>query len=111
MGGDGTLFVGEDKEFALTLPGTDMSGWNILFDVRLTDKAPDPALLSKTATITGSYSSTPASNTQEAVVVVSDTEMNVFKQRNYRYSWKKMDDGTETVLRRGDFKPEKATAP
>ena len=71
----------------------------------------DPAILTKVPTITGVYDAVRATNTQRAVVVVTDTEMNLFKAKTYRYSWKRTDDGSETVLARGPFAPEKATAP
>lgn len=128
IGGNGMLFVGEDKIFKLELlqieldsNGTpiapsasstpvDMTGWTLLFDVRVKDTSAD-AILSKTPTVTGTYNASRALNTQRAVVAVSDTEMNLFKQKTYRHSWKRMDDGVETVLSRGNFTPEKATAP
>ena len=123
IGGNGTLFVGEDKIFefecvddpdlgAAATP-IDMTGWVLLFDVRLKDTSVDPAILSKTPTLVGVYNVVRAVNTQRARVVVTDTDMNLFKQKTppYRHSWKRMDDGVETVLSRGDFAPEKATAP
>jgi len=128
MGGQGKLFVGEDKIFELELlvaeydsSGTpvtpsassvpvDMTGWDILFDVRIKDNS-STAILAKTAVLVGVYNVVRATNTQRARVAVSDTEMNLFKQRIYRQSWKRMDDGVETVLSRGPFTPEKATAP
>lgn len=125
IGGNGTLFIGEDKTFrfeilqqrddglphdATSVP-EDVSGMSLLMDVRSTTTSPDPAILSKTATITGVYNAVRASNTQRAVVVVTDTEMNLFRARSYQYSVKRMDDGSETVYAYGDFVPEKATAP
>jgi len=116
IGGDGALFVGEDKTFRLfplldedDVP-VDMAGWGVLFDVRLLDTS-TVAIFSKTATITGVYNVDPLVNAQKAVVVLTDTEMNTVKGRTYRYSFKRMDDGSETVLARGNFVPEKATAP
>lgn len=116
IGGSGTLFVGEDKTFrieVLDVSGNpvDMTGWAILFDVRKTDKAPDPAIFSKTATVSGTFNSVRAVNAQRALVTLTDTELNTVKNKTYRHSWKRMDDGSETVLARGDFAPEKATAP
>ena len=121
IGGSGTLFVGEDKIFELELVNDpdlgdaatpiDMTGWALLFDVRLKDTSVDPAILSKTPAVIGVYNATRALNTQRARTSVTDTEMNLFKQKTYRHSWKRMDDGVETVLSRGDFTPEKATAP
>lgn len=119
--GSGDLFVGEDKIFRFELVDdpdlgaaavpVNMTGWDILFDVRIKDTSADPAILSKTATLTGVYNAARSLNTQRAIVSVTDTEMNLFKQKTYRHSWKRMDDGVETVLSRGNFIPEKATAP
>lgn len=117
IGGNGTMFMGEDKQLRLELLDdingnpVDMAGWVLLFDVRMSDQAPDPALISKVPTITGVYNSVRALNTQRAIVVLTDTEMNTLQARIYRHSWKRMDDGSETVLSRGPFHPEKATAP
>ena len=120
--GSGELFVGEDKIFRFELVDdpelvgdaavpVNMTGWDIRFDVRTKDNAPEPPILSKTATLTGVYNALRSLNTQRAIVTVTDTEMNLFKQKTYRHSWKRMDDGVETVLSRGNFSPEKATAP
>lgn len=116
IGGSGTLFVGEDKTFRLELIDADevpvnMAGWSILFDVRKLVTSLDPAIFSKTATVTGVYNVVRALNTQRAVVSLTDTELNTVKARTYQHSWKRMDDGSETVLSRGPFTPEKATAP
>lgn len=133
IGGEGELFADEDKTFRLEVVRADPSdptnetlwvpedvtGKSIVFDVRAKDDSPDPALLSKTASITGVFSSTSRLlNTQRAVVVVTDDEMHQFKGSNlptnpktYRHSWKITNSGNETVLSRGDFSPEKATAP
>lgn len=116
IGGNGSLFVGEDKVFTLELIDmssnpVDMSGWTLLFDVRKKDNSIDPAIISKTPSLTGTFNASRSSNTQRAVAVVTDTDMNLFKAGTYRHSWKRMDDGSETVLAWGDFTPEKATAP
>lgn len=106
IGGNGTLFVGEDKTLRLSLPGVNMAGWVVLFDVRKADNSRDPAIFSKTASIVGTFGVD-----QFAVVVLTDDEMNTVKARNYRHSWKRMTADNETVLCRGNFAPEKATAP
>ncbi len=117
IGGSGSLFVGEDKVLRLelidatTLLPVDMTGWALLFDVRKKDSSPSPALVSKTPVLGGTYSAVRASNTQRAIVTLTDTDMNLFKEGTYRHSWKRMDDGSETVLAWGDFTPQKATAP
>lgn len=132
MGGNGVLFADEDKIFRLELLDTsdpaiiaagggnpvDMSAFTMVFDVRSKDNSPDPALLSKVPTVTGVFNAARAVNTQRAVVTVTDDELHQFKGSNlpsgaktYRHSWKRTNSGVETVLSRGDFAPEKATAP
>lgn len=117
IGGGGSLFVGEDKTFRLGVQTVvapiipiDISTWSILFDVRVKDSA-TTAIFSKTASIQGTFNASPALNTQRAVVTLTDDEMNTVKAKAYRHSWKRMDDGSETVLARGNFVVEKATAP
>lgn len=134
--GLGTLFVGEDKGLRIevlqfpvgvdpavadiTVVGVpvDIAGWTILFDVRFKDNSAEPAIVSLNATVTGIFNASRVMNTQRALVLLSDDDMNKFKGSNlpdgaktYRHSWKRMDDGSETVLTRGEFAPEKATAP
>lgn len=116
IGNDGSLFVGEDKTLKLEVLDSagvpvDLTGWTILFDARKSNTSADPALLSKNASVTGVYNAARATNTQRAVVALTDTELNTLKAITYRYSWKRMDDGSETVLAYGDFIPQKATAP
>jgi hypothetical protein len=116
MGGGGTLFVGEDKTLRIKVNDVnnvpvDIAGWVILLDIRAKDTSADPAIFAATASITGVYNVSPSSNTQRAVVQMTDDNLNLFKQKVYRYSWKRMDAGNETVLMWGDFTPEKATAP
>jgi hypothetical protein len=115
IGGSGTLFVGEDKTLSLAvvdLSGNpvDISGWSILFDVRKLD-ASTTYIISKTANIAGTYDPVASANTQRAVIILSDDEMNLFREATYRHSWKRMTAGNETVLAWGDFAPQKATAP
>ena len=116
IGGEGALFVGEDKVL-ICGPVTDkdgtlvnIAGWSILFVVRKKDATADPALLSLSATVTGFFSLDPLLNTQVASVTVDDVDMDQFKAGTYRFSWKRMDAGFETILSYGDFVVEKATA-
>lgn len=118
IGGEGTLFVGEDKTLRLELVDAqdppqpvDMTGWTMLFDVRLKDTSPDPAIVSVVPTLIGAFNLVRASNTQRAIVSLTDDMLNLFKAKTYRYSWKRMDAGDETVLMYGNFAPQKATAP
>lgn len=116
IGGGGKLFVGTDavQPFKLTNEAgvpIDMTGMTLVFDVRAKDTSPDPAILSKTPSLTGSYNVDPLLNTQQALVTLSDDDMNLFKAKTYRYSLKRDDSGSETILARGNFIVEKATAP
>lgn len=128
IGGDGELFADEDKTLKLELLTKEldgvydsnsvpinMTGWAVVFDVRKKDNSPTTLLL-KTASIIGTYNSSRSTNTQRAQVILTDDEMHQFKGSNletpttYRYSWKRTDSDNETVLARGDWTPEKATA-
>ncbi|MES2360042.1 MAG: hypothetical protein V4529_17005 [Gemmatimonadota bacterium] len=117
IGGNGALFVGEDKVFRLKNVVdennvlVDMTGWSVLFDVRAKTTSSDPALISINATPVGVYNVNPVLNTQMWVAPVSDDLLNLFKAKTYQYSWKRMDAGVETVLAYGPMAPEKATAP
>lgn len=119
IGGSGSLFVGEDKTLRFgplasasdPTVGVDMNGWTLIFDVRKKDNSADPAILSKTLTVSGVFNISQALNQQIASVTLTDTELNLFKASTYRWSWKRMDDGSETVLGWGTFAPQKATAP
>lgn len=128
IGGDGKLFVGEDKTLTLEVlqrpAGSDeaadildigvpidIAAWVIAFDVRKLDKSTGTPLVTKTATVVGTFSATRSLNTQRARVILTDDDLNVFKEATYRHSWKRMTAGNETVLAYGDFTPQKATAP
>lgn len=118
IGGGGTLFVGEDKVLRFELVDTqdppqpvEMSSFTMIFDVRKKDNSPDPAIVSAPVTVSGIFNANRLLNQQRGFVVLSDDMMNLFKAKTYRYSWKRMDTGVETVLMYGNFAPEKATAP
>jgi hypothetical protein len=130
LGGDGSLFIGEDKRLRFgplsepagwntALDGTyvppDISAWAIQFVVRLKDGSPDPAIIDVAVSGTlGTYATTVATNTQQVYVDLSDTQMNLFSAlkdgKTYRWSLKRMDDTLETVLAYGDFIPQQVTA-
>jgi len=120
IGGSGSLFVGEDKvlrfgplyDALAPTVGIDMSTWAMVFDVRKTDKSPDPPILSVTTfAFSGVFSATQSANTQRASITLTDDQLNLFAAKNYRWSWKRTDSGNETVLGYGGFAPQKATAP
>jgi hypothetical protein len=119
IGGDGTLFKGEDKELELELflksdptVAVDWSTWETIVDIRKKDTSGDPAILSKVVDPpTGLFDPIRANNDQRGHVIFTDTELNFYRTEGYRWSWKRMDDGSETILAWGAFSPQKATAP
>jgi hypothetical protein len=62
----------------------------------------DPIVVSKTTvsgiTVTGSYNSVRASNTQRVVVAIEDTDTASLKAGDYVYTLKRTDAGSETTL-------------
>lgn len=117
IGGSGSLFVGEDKTIRLELfsktdstVAVDMSGWTMVFDVRAKDNSAT-AIVSVAPALTGAFNAVRTSNTQRGIVTLTDDQLNLFREKNYRWSWKRMTEGSETVLAWGTFAPQKATAP
>ena len=110
IGGNGTLFVGEDKSLQMEVLGAtglpvDLAGWTIRLFVL---SASTTILLDKTASITGVYSATRADNTQRAVVTLTDTDLSI-PDGTYQHSWKRTDDGSETILAYGPCIVERTT--
>jgi len=120
IGGSGVLFVGEDKTLRFgplylasdPTVGVDMTGWTMVFDVRNKDTSADPAIISiSPLSLSGVFNVLQSSNQQRATVSLTDDLLNLFKAKQYRWSWKRTDGGSETVLGWGEFAPQKATAP
>lgn len=110
IGGQGSLFVGEDKVLHLEVVDTtsvpvDITGWAIRF---LVVSSTASVVIDKVATISGVYSATRSVNTQRAVVTLTDTDLSV-PDGTHRHSWKRTDDGSETMLAYGDCIIERAT--
>ena len=111
IGGSGALFVGEDKHIDLEvlddsdLP-VDITGWAILLVVKR--GVSGAVVLSKTASITGTYNAARASNTQRARFALTDDDLTI-DGGAYLYSAKRTDSGSEAVLAYGMFRPEVAT--
>lgn len=131
------IFLGEDKrvEFPIydqtdltdeellaeiaagTATPLDVSGWELLFDIRKKDNTADPAIIEKTTgspggiTVIGTWDASQSVNTQRIRVLLDDTDTYdptaspdvVVKKGTYRYALKRMDDGSETVLVFGKF--------
>lgn len=114
LGGDGKLFVGEDKIVEIgpvvDLAGVpiDMTGWAVMLIVRLSDDAPTIAL-SKAGNVLGTYSATAALNTQYLKFLLTAAETRRLVATTYRYSVKRMDTGAETIVSFGPFIVQKTT--
>jgi hypothetical protein len=129
-------FVGDDKDFVFeiladdgidpwldeeqTIPNpakgvVNVSTWTLAWTVRKKDDSPDPPLVQKTTTsgitIEGTYNSSRASNTQRVRVSVADTDTDAVTAGNWRHALKRMTDGAEQVISRGDALLQRATTP
>jgi hypothetical protein len=131
IGGDGELFIGEDKRIIFG-PLTTPTGWNtalqgvysppdlslltIVFVVRKKDSSDDPAIISREVDgFLGTYNSDVDVNTQQTYIDVTSIELGLvnFRVRStgetYRWSVKVM-DAPQTILGFGPFGPQQATA-
>lgn len=115
---DDDIFVGEDKTLRFHIfaddegeAAEDVASFALAFTVRPFPASPSTTI-SKTSgsgiAVTGSFNSTPASNTQRIVVTLTDTDLSI-SPRSYAYSLKRTDDGFETVLAFGTFPVKRAT--
>jgi hypothetical protein len=120
---DAHIFLGEDKILRFLVVDVEgnpenVGDWAMTWVLRTSDKAVDPAILTKSTggsgiTVTGTYSGTLASHTQRVLVTLLDTDTDAasgVKPKTYRYSLKRTDDGFETILAYGDFVIRKVTA-
>ena len=111
------LFVGADHEVVYrdaTSPAVlDMTGWTIVLDIRKKDTSSDPAKLSKTGVVSGTYSATPATNTQKVTFTLTDDDLaaTIFSGDDvtWRYSIKRTNAGSEQPLRYGDVVMNRVT--
>lgn len=114
------FFLGEDKVLEFTIFGPDnvtpldVSGLVLEWNMRKTDKAADPAILTKGVgtglTIVGVYNVVPATNTQRvrAAFASADTDplvSAIVLKANvaYRHSLKRKDSGNENILSYGSI--------
>lgn len=112
IGGDGDLFIGEDKTIRVEVLGAseipeNIAAFAMTFLVRPSDSS-GTTTLTKSVTVTGTYNANRNTNTQRAVVTLTDTDMSI-TAGTYRYSLKRTDDGSETIIAWGDFIVEQAT--
>lgn len=115
IGGSGSLFVGEDKVIKLevldtvTLLPVNCVSWSVDCVIAKTDNG-SPILTIHT-TVIGTFNADRDLNTQRRAVTFTDDQLNLFRALQYRHGWKRMDDGSETVLAYGPFAPQKSPAP
>ncbi len=80
----------------------DTTSWvSVTWTLRVKDRSED-TVIEKPSTRSGSYSATPASNTQCWTAVLTDDETSELEQGTYRFAWKRMDAGAEQDLAYGN---------
>ncbi len=124
------IFVGEDKQVKFPVydddsseavkPALDVSGFAMTWILRKSDTAADALLTKATGgqgiTVTGTFDADPSVNTQRVVVALADTDTAdntgavLIKPGKYRYSLKRTDADSETILAFGNFVLREATA-
>lgn len=113
-----TQFIGVDVSYrftALNLAETaavDMTGWSLSFMVKKSKGHLDAdAKFSRTTsagiTISGTYNSDPAVNTQVATVSVEDSHTDALTPGTYYYELKRTGAGVEAVIAYGTFTLER----
>jgi hypothetical protein len=107
-----TATLDSDGNPAITsATAVDVTGWALSWILRIGQNTADPALLTKTVgsgiAITGVYNSVRATNTQRVVVTLDDLDtyddtvsptVELTAPKDYAYSLKRTDAGSETVL-------------
>lgn len=112
LGGNGEIFIGEDKTIEMEILDrsdvpVNITGWTITVVISLTPTS--AALFTKTpATISGSYNAVRASNTQRASVGLTDTELATLTKGKYTWSAKRDENGSESILAWGSFVVQRA---
>lgn len=109
IGGNGILWVGTDKKLSLKITDAagvviNVAGMTFLFVVRSSVMA-EEVKISMAGAIVGT------GDAQRIEVNLSDTDTSaaVFSAKTYKYSLKRMDDGSEDIYAHGDFIMERAT--
>jgi hypothetical protein len=106
----GDWYVGEDKVFpftiyqktsagVLTTTPQDITGWSMKWEMRRSDGAADPVVLSKTTSAGIAITSGPSGT---GTITIDDTDTDSLDPRLYRHSLKRTDAGSETVLLYGN---------
>jgi hypothetical protein len=108
------VFIGTDVTFRFHIKDEDedaavnITGWALSFMVKADPAdADDDALVVKTTSsgisISGSFDSSPAANTQRATVTLEDSDTHLYEALRGYWELKRTDAGSETVLGYGDF--------
>ncbi len=119
---DERIFIGTDwqksyKVADLTTDETgatakDVTGWAITFDIR-SKRTSEDVLVTKTATIAGTFNSVLATSTQKVTVTIADTDITTddfgASGGTFYYSLKRTDDGSEGILKEGRIVIQRAT--
>lgn len=100
-------FTDEDKVLSFEIYDStealieDVDGWTIEWKLRHV-RDDDRVLLTKSGSVTGSYSADPVINTQRTNITIADTDTATFQPGKYRYTLRRTDTGNETMLAYGD---------
>lgn len=109
---DTELFIGVDHTFRFTIlddeeeVAQNVAGWTLSWMLKKVATHPDiNALITKTTasgiSITGTFNSNPALNTQRVLVAIADTDSDLLTAGDRVYELKRMDGGVETILSYG----------
>lgn len=122
LGGRETIFIGEDKNLTFevlngpnhpTAPNAprDIDGFTLSLVVAASDTA--SAIITVSGTVSGTYNAVRASNTQRVTFALTDTGhltgSNFTAGTIYRWSVKRTDAGSETILGRGNWVVQDST--
>jgi hypothetical protein len=108
------FFLGEDKNIDIAIFASDgvtpldVSTFQLEWNMRKTDKAADPAILVRAAgsglSIVGTFSSTPASNTQRVrLTFIPEDTASLKANFAYRHSLKRKDVGNASIFFSGSI--------
>jgi hypothetical protein len=111
---DDGVFIGKDKNLRFTIYTTsaktaiqDVTSFTLEFLLRRDDQDANAHIVKKITgsgiTISGTYNSAPAVNTQKVTVALEDTDTDGVAPGTYRYTLNRTDSGSEDVLAFGSL--------
>jgi hypothetical protein len=99
-----TLWQGTDQQFVFTIKNAaetacvNITGWTLSFMAKVRSSDADvAAVITETATISGTFNSDPAVNTQVATITIEDSDTTGVTPRLYQWELKRTDAGAETI--------------